>query len=374
MSKLDHMSKQDHPPTAQAAICTGSPSSGHGLARPPLVDILDYNARLRDGDGFLGDRGSRRAFQIIVEQERARLRDLGLDPLGRPPTNQISKKALDAIMARGKPPAAGLVLGAVEKFAQELATITRHFLQAPGWRDVQRIAVGGGMRASRCGELAIGRAAGLLRTSGHPVDLRPVRHHPDAAGLVGAVQLMPPGALSGYDSLLAADIGGSNMRVGIVELNLKKAADFRRARVMGLDIWRHRDAQPSREEAVQRLCGMLRDLARRARKDRLHLAPFIGIGCPGGIAPDGAIEHGGQNLPGEWEDPEFNLPSRIRAAVPEIGGQPTSVMMHNDAVVQGLSEVPRMQDVRCWAILTIGTGLGNASFRNLAPSTDRASR
>lgn len=38
--------------------------------------------------------------------------------------------------------------------------------------------------------------------------------------------------------------------------------------------------------------------------------------------------------------------------------------MHNDAVIQGLSEMPAMQDVENWAVLTIGTGLGNASYRN----------
>ena len=39
-------------------------------------------------------------------------------------------------------------------------------------------------------------------------------------------------------------------------------------------------------------------------------------------------------------------------------------MLHNDAVVQGLSELPFMQDVKRWAVLTIGTGLGNASYQN----------
>ena len=34
--------------------------------------------------------------------------------------------------------------------------------------------------------------------------------------------------------------------------------------------------------------------------------------------------------------------------------------MHNDAVVQGLSEAPFMRDVETWAAFTIGTGLGNA--------------
>ena len=38
--------------------------------------------------------------------------------------------------------------------------------------------------------------------------------------------------------------------------------------------------------------------------------------------------------------------------------------MHNDAVVQGLSEAPFMKDVKRWGVLTIGTGLGNARFTN----------
>jgi hypothetical protein len=32
--------------------------------------------------------------------------------------------------------------------------------------------------------------------------------------------------------------------------------------------------------------------------------------------------------------------------------------------VQGLSELPFMRDVKHWAILTIGTGLGNVSYAN----------
>ena len=47
-----------------------------------------------------------------------------------------------------------------------------------------------------------------------------------------------------------------------------------------------------------------------------------------------------------------------------IGEQATLVLMHNDAVVQGLSELPFMRDVKRWAVMTIGTGLGNVSFEN----------
>jgi hypothetical protein len=107
---------------------------------------------------------------------------------------------------------------------------------------------------------------------------------------------------------------------------------------------------------------MERRLARAAEKEKLSLAPFIGIGCPGKIEPDGSIDRGAQNLPGNWTSSRFNLPASLIAAIPRIGEFETTVVMHNDAVVQGLSEVPAMQDVE--KLFTIGTGLGNALFVN----------
>jgi predicted NBD/HSP70 family sugar kinase len=115
---------------------------------------------------------------------------------------------------------------------------------------------------------------------------------------------------------------------------------------------------------VKRLVGMLEDQIRAASKAKLKLAPFIGIACPGIIHEDGSIDRGGQNLPGNWEAESFNLPERLKEALPEIDGHEPAVLIHNDAVVQGLSEVPRMQDVEHWGVLTIGTGLGNARFTN----------
>jgi hypothetical protein len=61
---------------------------------------------------------------------------------------------------------------------------------------------------------------------------------------------------------------------------------------------------------------------------------------------------------------KFNLPVSLVEAIPQIGDHDTAVLMHNDGVVQGLSEVPFMQDVEHWGVLTIGTGLGNARFTN----------
>jgi hypothetical protein len=99
-------------------------------------------------------------------------------------------------------------------------------------------------------------------------------------------------------------------------------------------------------------------------KEGFKLAPFIGIACPGVVDSDGSIEKGTQNLPGNWESSKFNLPARLVEAVPRIGENDTAIVMHNDGVVQGLSQAPLMKDVKRWGVLTIGTGLGNARFTN----------
>ena len=76
------------------------------------------------------------------------------------------------------------------------------------------------------------------------------------------------------------------------------------------------------------------------------------------------LERGAQNLPGNWQSNKFNLPAAIQSLIPAIGGEKLSIVLHNDAVVQGLSEIPFMTDVQKWGIFTIGTGLGNACFSN----------
>jgi predicted NBD/HSP70 family sugar kinase len=338
----------------------------HGALRLPDVTIESYNAELRDGDGFLGDRASSRAFRAILDEWREKLRAVGEDPLGEKPTEELSKKKLDKVLAEGEPEAAGVVQGAIEDYAAELAAVTTRLLKLKGWRDVERIVVGGGLRASRIGELAVGRASVLLKAAGQDIELRPIHYHPDEAGLVGAVRLASPWMFSGQDAILAVDVGGSNIRAGIVELKLKKAQDFSASGVRESDLWRYADEEekPSREDAVKRIGAMLRRFIRHAEKDDLLLAPFIGVACPGIIAEDGSIERGGQNLPGNWESKRFNLPRAIREHVPQIGDQDTVVVVHNDAVVQGLSELPFVDDVEHWGVLTIGTGLGNAAFTN----------
>jgi hypothetical protein len=110
--------------------------------------------------------------------------------------------------------------------------------------------------------------------------------------LIGAAHLVPSWVLKGHDGILAADLGGTNFRAGVVELDLKRASNLSKASVWKLDYWRHVNDKPTRDEAVERLVKMLRKLIARAEEERLDLGPFIGIGCPGVIEEDGTISRG----------------------------------------------------------------------------------
>jgi predicted NBD/HSP70 family sugar kinase len=351
-------------------IVTTTGIARHGATRLPSVDVDSFNIELKDDDGFLGDRASKGAFRKILDALRKPLKKNGDDPLGRKSAEDIGKGALDEALIGDDIGAAALVHGAIEEFAQELAYVTQRILKTKAWADTERIVVGGGFRESRVGELAIARTDVLLKAEGLKIDLMPIRFHPDDAGLIGCLHLAPSWIFEAYDSILAVDIGGTNIRCGVVETRWKKASDLSKASVWKSELWRHADDEPTREGAVKRLVKMLKELIAVADTEGLKLAPFIGIACPGVIKEDGSIEKGAQNLPGNWESSKFNLPANLVEAIPQIGDHDTAVLMHNDGVAQGLSEVPFMQDVTRWGVLTIGTGLGNARFTNRRKEKD----
>ncbi len=344
----------------------------HGTKHHESVSVDTYNSELKDADGFfIGDRASKRAFLSILEKRREQVRQVAEDPLGDEATEELRKKTLEKVLTEGDLEAAGIVHGAIEEFAQELSAVAHRLLKLKGWKDTERIVVGGGFSSGRVGELAIKRASVLLQSEyGHTFALTPIRHHPDEAGLLGNIHVVPAWMLSGYDSLLAVDIGGSNIRVGVVALNHARASDFKEARVSSTELWRHADEDLKRDACIDRLAEMLEVQIKLAKKEGGAIAPLIGIACPGFINEDGSIEKGAQNLPGNWESSRFNLPKSIKTLIPKIGDSETIVTMHNDAVVQGLSETPWMQDVTHWGVLTIGTGLGNARFTNRFPSIE----
>src|SRR5712675_202550 len=343
----------------------------HGAARLPSVEVDSFNVELKDDDGFLGDRASKGAFRKILDTLRKPLKKNGDDPLGKKSAGEIAKSGLDEALVGDDIHASALVHGAIEEFAQELARVTRRFLKTKAWADTERIVVGGGFRQSRVGELAIARTDIILKAQDFEVDLVPIRFHPDDAGLIGTLHLAPSWIFEGYDSILGVDIGGTNIRCGVVETRWKKAPDLSKAEVWKAELWRHADDEPTREGAVKRLVKMLKNLIAAAETEGLKLAPFIGIACPGVINEDGSIEKGAQNLPGNWQSSKFNLPASLVEAIPLIGDHDTAVLMHNDGVAQGLSEVPFIQDVEHWGVLTIGTGLGNARLTNRKKEKDK---
>jgi predicted NBD/HSP70 family sugar kinase len=342
----------------------------HGATRLPSVDVDSFNIELKDDEGFLGDRASKGAFRKILDSLRKPLKGNGDDPLGKKASAALGKNELDEALTGSDIHASALVHGAIEEFAGELAYVIGRFLKTKAWADTERIVVGGGFRESRVGELAIARTDVILKAADFKVDLVPIRFHPDDAGLIGCLHLAPSWIFEAHDSILAVDIGGTNIRCGVVETRWKKAPDLSKAEVWKSDLWRHADDEPTREGAVKRLVKMLKSLITEADGKGLKLAPFIGIACPGVINEDGSIEKGAQNLPGNWESSKFNLPTSLVEAIPQIGEHDTAILMHNDGVAQGLSEVPFMQDVEHWGVLTIGTGLGNARFTNRRKDKD----
>jgi hypothetical protein len=345
-------------------VITTTGIAHHGATRLPSVEVDSFNMELKDDEGFLGDRASKGAFRKIFDRWRKPLRNTGKDPFGDVPSEKISKSALDDMLVGDDTEASAVVHSAIEEFAQELAHVTRRFLKTKAWAKTETIVVGGGFRDSRLGELAIARTEIILRDEDFGIEMVPIRFHPDEAALIGALHLAPSWIFEAHDSIVAVDIGGTNIRCGVVETRWKKAPDLSKAEVWQAQLWRHADDEPSREDAVKRLVKMLKELIGAADEEGFKLAPFIGIACPGVIEQDGSIAKGAQNLPGNWESSKFNLPASLVEAIPVIGDHDTAIVMHNDGVVQGLAEVPFMQDVERWGVLTIGTGLGNARFTN----------
>jgi hypothetical protein len=348
----------------------------HGAATLPRVHVDTYGAQLRDGGEQYGDRANKAAFAAILEEWRKASARGGGDPLADVPASALTKKNIATFLDSDHLEAAGLVLGVIEAYSGEFASVITRFLRLKDWKGTERIAVGGGFRGSRVGEVVIGRAAIQLKRDGTKIDIVPIDEHVDEAAMIGALQLVPNWMLAGHDAILAADIGGTNVRVGIVSFRFgRKKAALSEGTVVLAKKWRHADDEtPSRTRAVERLTTTLQSLAQHATKRGLRLAPFIGIGCPGIINSDGSIKAGGQNLPGNWESDNFNLASELAKALPTINGEEPLIIIHNDAVLQGLSQVPQMLDVKRWGILTIGTGLGNARFSSFPQRGRRGGR
>ena len=350
----------------------GEHADHHGTALVAGIRIESYSLESEDADGLVGDQASQTAFRDV-------LRDfLGKADAAREPAlhgielETVSNEELDALFqgsltgSPAKTPARHVLAMAIDEFSARLTYVIGRFAQHPSWQGVERVVIGGGFKESVIGRMAIRWAAQRVMNDGLAMNLRLIHHPADEAGLVGWAVAAPPTPAvrrPGTTAILDVDIGGTNVRCGIVGNAFGGRDD---AHVLAHEEWNHAEVAAQQDDLVEGIVAALRRLVAQAKQDAIRLAPFIGIGCPGIIRQDGSIERGAQNLPGDWQGASFHLPRRICENIPEIHGHPTVARMHNDAVLQGLSEAPFTRDVPRWAVLTIGTGLGNASFRNLA--------
>jgi predicted NBD/HSP70 family sugar kinase len=337
----------------------------HGAKELPRVFVDSYGDDIRTKEGYFGDLASKGAFRKLIADLRAALAQGAGDPIADEPET-LARSRIDKILKEGDSSQAGVILSVVEKFASNIAQVVAHLYKLRHWRKVERILVGGGFRGSRVGEFAIGRAQVLVREQvDEHVEVQPIRHDPDEAGILGAAQLFAPKLLKGVEHIVGVDIGGSNFRCGLIALHQDQDKALRKAEIVAHQIWQHAEVEDKTlDGSMEKLAAMLRASLKYAEEKKLKVAPLVGVGVPGTVMEDGGLEGGVLNLPGDWKSPAFNLPSRLRQMIPEIEGQPTQVVMHNDAVVQGLSQVPFQTDVERFGVLTIGTGLGNAVYRN----------
>src|SRR5262249_3730485 len=154
----------------------------------------------------------------------------------------------------GDAEAAAVVLSAIEEFANQLAGVIKRFLRLRAWRDTECVVGGGGFRDSPGGELAVSRSGILLKSQDIRIELRPIHNDPDEGGLIGVAHLLPAWMLDSHDAILAVDVGGTNIRAGLVKLQLEKAKDLSKAAMHDIKLWRHRDeGDIKRDDAVESL-------------------------------------------------------------------------------------------------------------------------
>lgn len=336
----------------------------HGERRLPLVDLKSYSLPLQSGDAFLGDLASGSRFREVLRDERHRIRCSDAPPFGHDRTHEIDGDDLDAaLLERATTPEGRVIDQAIQTFSQHLADVLRTFLATPEWAGTERIVCGGGLVEGRVGAEIVDRTGRLLRDAGERADLARLHHAPDEAGMIGWAHADGSGLLELADGFVAVDIGGTNVRWATVRRN-GPLVSGREPEVVHHDKWGHAADEADQDELLDRIADGIVEMIGNAERDGLSLSPMVGISCPGAMRPDGRFSDGCQNLPGEWCNETFALPAEIESRLERRGHPNQLVALHNDAVIQALSETPWMQDVERWAAVTMGTGLGNCSFEN----------
>lgn len=347
---------------AEHALAERSPFALHGARVLPRVEVTSYNLEISEGNKYVGDRATKKELVKLVEEWRKVVAANSGDPLPDFSKKPLSRSAMEKLLKKGSPEAAGVIQSAINDFSKRLVeVIDKYSASVDEWKKVKQIVVGGGLSGSPIGRLAIGRAQAILSKKKLDIKLRPIASHPDDAALKGGLQLIPGWFLAGFNTAFAVDIGGSNVRIGAVRYDVSKDLRIVKSEVVYRKHWSHAKNGGKRQDILEFITLNLRKAAKWSARKQFRIAPYIGVACPGRIRADGTVDRGAQNLPGKWESDHFSLPQYLRENLTILSGQDTVVVMHNDAVLQGLSELDAV-DADAWGVLTIGTGLGNASF------------
>ena len=239
-------------------------------------------------------------------------------PVRRRALKQNCKKKLDQPLASGDPETAGVIQSAIESFAQELAIVLRRFLKLKGLEGC--LAHCHRRRfypAAALGELAIGRASVLLSNSTRSPQRSTclsatIRTRPACSA---RRSLSPAWMFEAHDAILAVDIGGTNIRAGVVQLNLAQPRRICRRPRCGSSnsgATATRNISTARKRSTGLIEHAATPLSTGCEEGRFAASrPSLASAVPARSIPTARSKAGAQNLPGNWESSRFNLPEDI---------------------------------------------------------------
>lgn len=250
---------------------------------------------------------------------------------------------------------------ALRRMGRNLGLVIKRILSWKYWKRTERIYLGGGVSEGKIGDILLEEAKNFITAeTSLSVELRKIHYPPAVAGLIGVTYFIP--TKHRRKATITVDLGGGNLRTGLI---LPPTED-ENAGVLYSNFLNWQKLGLSRDSLADLISSEIIDCLKVSRKTKTKISKYIGVGFPALVDEEGYVVGKDRNLPGNWTDPQFHLPSIINSKIEEetdFGG--FKFMIKNDAVCQGLSEIPFVHGVREWGILTIGTGLGNARFRNL---------
>ena len=109
-----------------------APALVQGARELPRVIIEGYGQDVRTKDGYFGDLASNPAFRQLVKDLRGALSEGGGDPIENEPA-ELTRRRIDKLLKEGDAPSVGVIVSAVEQFAQNLARVVKALCKLKNW-------------------------------------------------------------------------------------------------------------------------------------------------------------------------------------------------------------------------------------------------